>query len=96
MTFLLGLASATLGMLCLASNQAKYARVLFKAPLPSDRGRTAAWIGWALLLVSGAVGIEGYGLGVGLVSFFACSCFGAWGVALLITLMRERSGASTR
>ena len=88
--FLLGFTVTALGMLCLASAQTKQARSLYRQS-PSDRlRRVASSSGWLLLLLACVIAVQGFGYGVGLVSFAAWSCFGAWAVALLVTARRDR------
>ena len=88
--FIAGLMAAVGGMLCIAATQPKQAALLSGSPLSDGRRRLAVCTGTALLLLSASVGVEAYGLGVGLVSFCAWACFAAWGVALVLTRKRSR------
>ena len=88
--FVLGSLAALGGMFCIAATQSKQAGVLFGKALGSNRKHVARWSGTFLLIVSAYLGIAAYGVGIGLVSFFAWACLAGWVVALLITWKRGR------
>ena len=80
---------ATLAMGCFATGQRKHARVLYSRTAKPLTRRFLSACGSLLLLVCCAVAIAVYGLGTGLVTFFAWACLGAWIVALAITAKRQ-------
>ena len=88
--FIAGWLAALGGMLCIAATQSKQAELLFGAPLSDGLRRFAVCAGTALLLLSAGLGVQAYGLGVGLVSFCAWACFAGWIIALVLTRKRSR------
>ena len=88
--FVLGFLAALGGMFCIAATQSKQAKLLFNESPSGGQRRLAMWSGTALLLFSAWLGVQAYGLGVGLVTFCAWACFAGWIIALLLTWKRSR------
>lgn len=96
MTDLAGLLVAHAAMFCFALGQGKHAALLL-ASRPGDRAQRAAQAsGWALLALTCAIAVRGYDMGIGLVTFFAWTCFAAWSIAAVISFRRERRSAGSK
>ncbi|MEM1412056.1 MAG: DUF3325 family protein [Pseudomonadota bacterium] len=88
--FVLGLLIATAAMLCLALAQAKHAPQLLSVAITPKQRRLAGWCGWLLTTFCAWLAMKHYGVGVGLVTFLAWACVGAWATMLLVTARRSR------
>ena len=87
--FLAGLTASLGGMLCLALSQQKTARALLRR-MPAVAPRP--WLrlaGFTLLLISCALGVVAYGVGVGLTTFFGWACAASWSIALAAAWRRK-------
>ncbi|MEM6580951.1 MAG: DUF3325 family protein [Pseudomonadota bacterium] len=91
MTYLVGLALATAAMISLAGTQRRQAKLMLSAPPLGARRRLLICLGFLLLSASCAQAVAAYGWGIGLVTFCAHVCLGAWLVAIILTWRRSNS-----
>ncbi|MEM1153850.1 MAG: DUF3325 family protein [Pseudomonadota bacterium] len=91
MTYLLGLALATAAMLSLAGTQGRQAKLMVGSAPSGGMRWLLICLGSLLLLSSCWQSVAAYGWGVGLVTFCAHACIGAWLVASILSWRRSRS-----